>query len=226
MPRGAFRLNTLSRPPFRTAKTITVNGNAQISTAQSKFGGASALLDGTGDYLNIASNSDFTFGTSDFTIECWIYRSVSNAQHNILDFRTTNTQNAPVIYIQSNNVIAYYVNGANRITGSSVTTGTWHHVAISRSGSSTKLFYNGSQAGSTWTDNTNYIQSPLYIGSRFDGTTGNFNGYFDEIRVSNSARYTANFTSPTLEFTNDINTRLLMHANGTNGSTTFIDDNF
>jgi hypothetical protein len=38
-----------------TPKTVTAVGNAQISTAQSKFGGASIAFDGTGDYLTDAS---------------------------------------------------------------------------------------------------------------------------------------------------------------------------
>src|SRR5690606_34123168 len=48
----------------------TASGDAEISTAQSKFGGSSLSLDGTGDWLD-ASNAGFTFGTGDFTIEAW-----------------------------------------------------------------------------------------------------------------------------------------------------------
>jgi hypothetical protein len=62
-----------------TPKTVTAVGNAQISTAQSKFGGASILLDGSGDYLDVGSNSAFGYGLSDFTIETWVYRNVSSA---------------------------------------------------------------------------------------------------------------------------------------------------
>ena len=55
-------------------KTITVNGNAQISTSVSKFGGASGAFDGSGDYLNSASTStDFAPGSSDFTFHTWVY---------------------------------------------------------------------------------------------------------------------------------------------------------
>jgi hypothetical protein len=51
-----------------------------------------------------------------------------------------------------------------------------------------------------------------------------FKGYMDEIRISNTARYTANFTAPTTAFINDTNTLLLIHADGANTSNTFIDD--
>ena len=48
--------------------SITFNGNAQISTAQSKFGGSSLLLDGAGDYLQVANQEYFDFASNDFTI--------------------------------------------------------------------------------------------------------------------------------------------------------------
>ncbi len=69
-------------------KSFTVNGNSQISTAQSKFGSSSLLLDGTGDYLSSPSNADYAFGTGDFTIECWAYRSTGN-DNGILQISST-----------------------------------------------------------------------------------------------------------------------------------------
>ena len=61
-----------------TPKTVTAVGNAQISTAQSKFGGASIAFDGTGDYATVPSASAFDFGTADFTVEAWVYRNNSD----------------------------------------------------------------------------------------------------------------------------------------------------
>jgi Insecticide toxin TcdB middle/N-terminal region/FG-GAP-like repeat/Salmonella virulence plasmid 65kDa B protein len=48
---------------------VTALGDAQIDTAQSKFGGASALFDGNGDYLTVASSPAFDLWAGDATIE-------------------------------------------------------------------------------------------------------------------------------------------------------------
>jgi hypothetical protein len=53
-------------------KTITANGNAAASSAQSNFYGGSFYFDGMGDYLSITSSSDFELGTGDFTVECFV----------------------------------------------------------------------------------------------------------------------------------------------------------
>jgi hypothetical protein len=54
-------------------KTVTAVGDAQISTAQSKFGGASIAFDGNGDYLDASSSNQYAIGTEDFTVEGWVY---------------------------------------------------------------------------------------------------------------------------------------------------------
>ncbi len=54
-------------------KTMTANGNAQISTAQTKFSGGSLYLDGNGDYLTTPNTTSLLLGTNDFTIECFLY---------------------------------------------------------------------------------------------------------------------------------------------------------
>ncbi len=213
----------------RTAKTVTAVGNAQISTAQSKFGGASALFDGTGDRLTVTSAGDFGFA-GDFTLEGWFRISFFASQFFFFDFRlsTDGSVVKPTLYYTSSSggSIRYFVNGADRITTTSFasTTNTWYHIALCKSGTSTKLFINGTQDGSTYTDSNSYVNSNCAIGDYAGGGYG-LNGYMDEIRFSNTARYTANFTAPTAAFTDDTNTILLLHCNGSNGSTTFTDDN-
>jgi hypothetical protein len=235
MALGIARLNTLSKILTRFAKSITANGNAQVSTTQDKFGGASALFDGTGDYLNVTPTSDFAFGTSDFTIEFWAYltSTVANEIQILYDGRDTSqfTQLTPVIYVDTpgtGNLIKFYAGSTDRITGSGLSSNTWTHIAVSRASGSTKLFINGTQSGSTYSDSNNYVisSSSLWIGNHRAVGSGSFGfrGHIDEIRVSNVARYTSNFAAPSASFTNDANTLLLIHADGTNGSQVFTDD--
>jgi hypothetical protein len=183
-------------------KTVTAVGNAQISTAQSKFGGSSIAFDGNNDYLNVGSNSAFGYGLSDFTIEFWIYRNVSAAQQILLDHRTGGSVRvAPTLYISSNTIF-YYTDGNNRITGGTVASTQWVHVALSKTGSSTRLFLDGVQTGSTYTDTNNYIDSPVRVGGANDGAAVlSLNGYIDDFRITKGvARYTANFTPPAAPF--------------------------
>ena len=181
-------------------KTATPTGNAQISTAQSKFGGASLLLDGSGDYLTLASNVAFGTGTGNFTIEFWMY-PVSVASGYAFDNRTGGA-------LQS--VLGYFsAAGSFTFTGGIITTGitktgitanSWYHVACVRNGSTVYLFFDGVSAGTDSIGGSANSSNPLTIGSKYDGTTG-FNGYIDDFRFTKGvARYTGNFTPPSSQF--------------------------
>lgn len=179
---------------------VTLNGNASRSAAQSKFGGYSAYLDGTGDYITVPSGSDFAFGTGDFTVEFWFMQTVAGNPF-LIDCRPTSSTNGAYVttYINEGTVV-FFTNAAARITSSAITTGAWYHVAVCRSGTSTRLFLNGTQTGSTYTDPTNYIASPVNIGASGNGLFP-LTGYFDDIRITKGvARYTANFTPPAAAF--------------------------
>jgi hypothetical protein len=87
------------------------------------------------------------------------------------------------------------------------------------------MFVNGVQSGVTFADNTNYLAGSCWIGANDFQQTGSFpiRGFLDEVRFSNIARYTGNYTPATEPFVPDSNTRLLLHFDGTNGSTVFTD---
>lgn len=185
--------------------TMTVGGNAQLSTAQKQYGTASLAFDGSGDYVQTDSSSDFTFGTGDFTIEGWVRFSTVTALQFIFDMRPS-TGNYPALWFDygTNNALVYFVNGDRRIIGTTApTANVWRHWAISRSGTTTKLFYNGTEEGQ-WTDTTNYVGSVMRFGYPYDGTANyGLNGYLDDVRVTKGvARYTGAFTPPTSEFPN------------------------
>jgi hypothetical protein len=193
-----------------TAKNVLETvGNAQISTAQSKFGGSSMAFDGSGDYLLLPSpqTQNFVYGTRNFTIEFWFYMSALAGSGNfyvLYDGRPSVTTGAYVNLAINNATPESYVNGTTIITGSALSANTWYHFAYARSGSSTKMFINGTQVGSTYTDNTNYINAanrPVIGTSGFSIGSSNFNGYINDLRITRGyARYTSNFTPPTAAF--------------------------
>jgi len=191
-----------------TAKNdLETVGNAQISTTQSKFGGSSIAFDGSGDYLtsNTATTDLYAFGSGDFTIECWVYfNSVSSLQI-FYDARPTSTQGAyPCIYLMTDGTIRYFVSTADQITSSAVSANTWYHIAIARANGATRMFVNGVQAGSTYTDSNNYtcgVNRPAIGGSGFSPGSFSVNGYIDDLRITKGyARYTTNFTPPATAF--------------------------
>jgi len=184
-----------------TKNVLETVGNAQISTTQSKFGGSSMYFDGTGDYLRIPTSQINSLGSGSWTIEFWIYR-VGSGNQIFYDQRSTATQVAVTIFNDGTNILRFFVNGANRISDTTTfPSSTWTHVAVCKSGSSTRMFVNGTQVGSTYTDTNAYVNNPIFIGAQFDGS-GTLNGYIDDLRITNGvARYTANFNVPTIGFT-------------------------
>lgn len=197
-----------------SVKTVTVNGNAQIDTAQSKFGGASALFDGTGDYLSLADSNDWNFGSGDFTIDFQVRWNVlpTAGNQSLIMSQVVDGSNNQYITLENNSgvySIRYYVYSSasniiliNKTVNPSVN--TWYHYTLVRSGNSWYWFVEGTQVGTTdtETDSVPDFVATLEIARYFDGTsTFTFNGWLDEIRISKGiARWTANFTPETVAY--------------------------
>jgi hypothetical protein len=195
------------------AFTLTANGNAKISTAQSKFGGAGGLFDGSGDHLSISSpgTSLRNWWTSDFTVEYWIRAAaftqggagvapviVGNMS------ATTSTNYWSFGPISSGAVRFYYFNGAvvTMTTSTTLATNTWYHLAFVKSGTGLTIYIDGvSSATSTVSGTPQSSSSTAFCIGQFSNAS--FNGYLDELRITTGvARYTANFTPPTAAFPN------------------------
>ena len=201
----------------RTPQTVSANGNAVVTTAQSKYGTQSIELDGAGDYITVADTTNFGFGTGDFTAETWIRFDTTSGIRTIFDFRNnTATDNGGWLRTLGNYELRWTVNGSTVFSFTSLnsppynySTNTWHHIAVSREASRTRFFFDGTQIGEI-IDSTNYgTQKPLVIGADYAGTTA-VDGYIDNVRISNIARYNANFNPSNM--TNDSSTRLLINA--------------
>ena len=197
-----------------SALTVTAVGNAQISTTQSKYGGASAYFDGTGDYLSLTGNSSFQFGTGDFTVETWVYISANAAnQQTFVDTRGTATATPFTCGIYQSK-LAFY-DGTMRQSSATVTTGQWYHFAACRSGGTLRLFIDGISYYSA-SSSTNFTTgaNSIYIGRGFDAAAYYTNGYIDDLRITKYARYTSAFTPPTQAFPNLYNPNTTLPVSG------------
>ncbi len=182
-----------------TPKTVTAVGNAQISTAQSKFGGASIAFDGTGDYLTSPSNSALHVLGSNFTLELWIRLAVSQNDFGIL---STYTPAGGYLLRFTPTALRFFAGPSvleDRAYAFSV--GQWYHIAVSSQANTARIFVDGIQQGGTINlSGAANSSTTLQIG-RTHTVTDDLNGFIDDLRITKGiARYTANFTPPTAPF--------------------------
>jgi hypothetical protein len=205
---------------------IQSNGNAQITTTNPKFGTGSFTSLASSGYLNVTPFSQFAFGTGDFTIEFW-YNPLSGTSTAVaLGFRPPNVNGSyPVLFMTGNRAPTYSVNTVTRITASNLALNLWSAVALVRYQGETKIYINGIQSGTTYTDTNDYGAGSCVIGGRDIIKDGTFflQGNLDELRISSVARYTSDYTPATAPFVSDPYTLFLLHCDGTNGSNVFID---
>lgn len=206
--------------PDATAKNVLETvGNAQISTAQSKWGGSSMYFDGSGDYLLVPPGLQFylsgaqtTATNRDFTIEFWFY-SVNTSINGTFLLRRASSNPIGIVISQLANA-SLFLGAGDSDSGSwnvSYTSGTnaftinsWNHIALTRQGTTYRFFLNGVELYTA--SPTAFVIAgdtlPMYIAT--NGTEASqfpFNGYIQDFRFTiGAARYTANFTPPTQAF--------------------------
>jgi hypothetical protein len=185
----------------------TFFGNAQIDDAQSKFGPSSLLLDGTGDYVRFADDTDWDLGTSAFTIELWARKATTGQMMMVTQAgAATNVEAWYIQHTGTNLAFLGRINGSTTISVSGAATmnvDTWYHVAVDRQGSDFKVYLDGAVVATA--SNAGSIQSvanEVRIGARDHGTTPlYFNGHIEGVRITKGvARYQGAFTPPTAPY--------------------------
>lgn len=179
-------------------KTVTAVGDAQISTSQSKFGGASIAFDGTGDYLSVTLSA---LGANDFTIEAWIRLASFRDYRVIYETRINDGDAAGFVWgVDASGRLYVFTASAFRITTGTLSANTWHHVALTRASGTWRIFVDGTLQTGTYTSSANLSRTGVRIGMDW-ASLHPASGHFDEVRITNGvARYTANFTPPTAPF--------------------------
>jgi hypothetical protein len=189
-----------------TAKNdVTTVGTAQVSTAQSKFGGSSMLFNGTTAYLTAINTPNIQLGTGNFTIEGWVYLTTGSTARGYISKGPSAATTGWELLFTAANFLRFEWTTSFIVGATTIPTNTWTHVAVVRSGSATgnvKAYVNGTLYATSAvavTDNFNQTE-PLRIGIN-RASTQFFPGYTDDIRITKGiARYTANFTPPMAAF--------------------------
>ena len=213
------------------ANANVVSTTANISNAQFKFGDSSFRNPGNAaGYANIQPANILAFGNSNYTIEFWFY-STSTATQGIIGARPQSTNGAYISiaanYPSAGIMEVYVSNGVKANTlSNAIVANTWTNFALVKNSGNTRFYVNGNQSGTVYLDTTTYLSSRVIFGTDdFTPTNIPLNGYIDELRISNIARYTGNYTVATQPFIDDANTLLLYHFDQGNTSRNLVDDN-
>ena len=208
--------------------TVTPSGTP-IQGSQNPFGTGnwSNYFDGNGDYLQIANNSGFDFGTGDFTVEAWVYQTTLTGGGGV----STNGSSIFGTFPASGTITgwSFAVDNAGKLlldtwvggteqsitsTSSVISPNQWNHVAVTNSSGTYRLFVNGTSVAFTGSisqavntgGNTIKIGALLFNNSYYNYLTG----YISNARViKGTALYTSTFTPSTTPLTAIANTQLL-----------------
>ncbi len=186
---------------FSAASKTIVSNNVYVTTNDKKFGTGSLYCSGTSSYITTTTSlSDFVFGTGDFTIECWINTTDSNAV--LIDFYSSG-QYGWQVFLQPSGRVSFWVNVEVLVGNIAVNNGAWNHIAVVRSAGVTRLFVNGKIDVSITASigNMSYQTGVLAVGAQVAtrNPTYDYTGFIDEVRITKGVgRYTADFT-PSVE---------------------------
>jgi hypothetical protein len=195
------------------ARTLSALGDAQISTTQSKFGGASGYFDGTGDAIQITSppSSLISWASTPFTVECWVYGTdLASGGPSSNDWSPVVGNATPsdvAVYWafgprRDGDVAMYYWNGSVATRHSTatglITENTWHHIAFTQSGGVVKIFVDGVEEASESVNGTPVVDTatPFAVGKA--GNYPGWHGYIDDLRITSGVART--ITLPTAAY--------------------------
>ena len=166
------------------------------------------FFNGNGDYLSMASSSDWNLDSGDWTLECWLYRTTNTGWSGILgqwEYGNYNANNSWVFESVGATMHFYYCSDVGALYNadgpSSMSLNTWHHVAATKSGNTLNVWIDGVKgADHTIVGNIQTVSRQAFIGGQVAGG-GWYHGYMTDLKLTKGqALYTGNFT-PSTELT-------------------------
>lgn len=181
---------------------VKSSGNTSITTSITKYGTRSIDFDGTGDFLTVTGSSELLFGNGALTVEGWFYfRSLVGGP---IIWRLVGTSTLSLYYDTTNNRLVLDFGTPLITTSTSLTTGTWYHIAVVRTdgAGSVTIYLNGTSIGTTAVSAVVDFSATTQVtvgALETDGTRG-VNGVIDDFRISQRSRYTGTFSPPAEAF--------------------------
>lgn len=206
----------------------TRGGQDTLNDFTPQFGNGAGEFDGVDSYLSIPDSADWDFSGGTWSFETFF--EISDLSHaNTLFSQRTDDSNYILLQVQTDGSITFDIVAAGSsvvslaAAASTISADTTYHIIINEDGDDYELLVDGSSEDtSSDTDRGADYTGPLEIGRiNISGSEGYLEGWLDETRILNGAFAT---TVPTAPYTSDANTKLLLHYEGDDQSTTFTDD--
>ena len=200
--------------------TVTAGSDVPIQGTFSPFckdsGKWSTHFDGSSNLL--WTHSDFTFGTGDYTVECFVYFTGNDSTSGgIFQLSVGNNDgSSPAMALRDTTGLTIYTSSGQKITGNNNTfaMGVWYHLAFVRQSNVVRVYKDGALV--TWNDGTTSVADTTNITStamnvgRYYSDSYRLKGYISNFRVNKgTAVYTGAFTKPTAPLTDITNTKLI-----------------
>jgi len=184
----------------KTGTTEVISaGNAQTDTTETKYATTSLQTAAATDY--ITTQEVIPTGADDLTIEGWFNFDSASGNVYIASHNTTYAGNNNMFQLGlGSGIPAWWIGGSsNKASSGALSADTWYHIAWVKEGTSYEIFVDGTSVH-TFT-NSNAIKSYQWrIGNAYDGASQGFTGHIENFQILNGiAKYTENFTAPTVE---------------------------
>jgi hypothetical protein len=170
------------------------NGTLTNGPTYSSANGGSIGFNGSNQYVSLTNSSNFSFGTNNFAINYWFYANSLSGTPTIVDTRTDGTGSGSGFsdVFTGGNKYNTFVNNATRYTtNASFVVSTWYNICVTRSGSTTSVYINGTLDG-TYADTLNISSNGLLIGRNINTVgTSYFNGRVSNVSIYNFKALTA-----------------------------------
>ena len=196
----------------RTAATITNSGTAFTSN-NSHINNQSIYY--TSSDVSLRAAQALIPANGDWTMEMWFRSEANSLDWQVLFSQYNNNSTGRMLLgVRGDNRLTLFINGMSNIEGAvgSVSDFTWHHTAALRRGNTVELYLDGVLVGSSTLTGSIYTGIATWMGDDNYSGSRQFNGYQQEIRISNIARYNGNFTPHSSPHQNDNDTLLLLHG--------------